>query len=324
MTAAELAFQHEAMLYRGLGGFLAGAMSFLREGIAAGESAMAAVGAAKIVALQKELGRDAEHVHFADMAEVGRNPARIIPAWQRFVDLNLRLGRPVRVIGEPIWAGRSAAELIECQAHETLLNVAFAESPNWSLLCSYDVGALPPEVVDEAWRSHPIIVTEGVRSASDRYIAPHPSPARLDDPLPPPPADADEYTFGPAPSVLRLVRMRVRLFARRTGLDAASADNMVMAASELATNSLRHGGGRGTMRMWATGGTMICEIADSGHITGPALLGRQMPSVRQDGGRGLWLANQLCDLVQIRSGATGTTIRLHMSSATAETPAPAV
>jgi hypothetical protein len=30
------------------------------------------------------------------------------------------------------------------------------------------------------------------------------------------------------------------------------------------------------------------------------------------GGRGLWLTNQLCDLVQIRSGDAGTVVRAHV------------
>jgi anti-sigma regulatory factor (Ser/Thr protein kinase) len=35
-----------------------------------------------------------------------------------------------------------------------------------------------------------------------------------------------------------------------------------------------------------------------------------MPPLSDEGGRGLWLANQLCDLVQIRSGENGTVVRL--------------
>ena len=35
----------------------------------------------------------------------------------------------------------------------------------------------------------------------------------------------------------------------------------------------------------------------------------------QPGGYGLWLANQLCDLVQIRSLPAGTAVRLHMRRA---------
>ena len=47
-------------------------------------------------------------VQVLDMADVGANPARIIPEWQVFLDAHA--GRRVRGIGEPVWAGRSAAE----------------------------------------------------------------------------------------------------------------------------------------------------------------------------------------------------------------------
>jgi anti-sigma regulatory factor (Ser/Thr protein kinase) len=306
-------FHHEALLYEGLDGFLAGTIPFVREGLDAEELILVVLDTRKIAALQGELGDEAIRVHFADMAEMGRNPARLIPAWQRFLDEHSMPGQPVRGLGEPIWAGRSPAEVIECQAHESLLNVAFADRPALSMLCPYDVSALPEDVVDEARHSHPVITAGGTSEPSDRYVQAHPSPARLDAPLPAAPADAAMVHFGPAPEMLRDVRFLVESFARGAGLDATGVDNAVMAASELATNSLRYGGGIGTMRLWSTPGVFVCEFSDAGHITGPALLGRQMPSVRQDSGRGLWLVNQLCDLVQIRSAPTGTTIRLHIA-----------
>lgn len=63
--------------------------------------------------------------------------------------------------------------------------------------------------------------------------------------------------------------------------------------------------------MWHTERGVVCQISDSGHITDP-LVGRTRPGPNVPGGRGLWVANLLCDLVQLRSDATGTVIRLHM------------
>jgi anti-sigma regulatory factor (Ser/Thr protein kinase) len=63
------------------------------------------------------------------------------------------------------------------------------------------------------------------------------------------------------------------------------------------------------LRLWQQGDAVVCEFTDRGHITDP-LAGRRTPSLTSEGGRGLWLANQLCDLVQIRSGGHGTTVRL--------------
>ena len=80
--------------------------------------------------------------------------------------------------------------------------------------------------------------------------------------------------------------------------------------TEVATNSIRHGSGGGTLRLWRQEDALVCEVTDPGHITDP-LVGRRTPSPATQGGRGLWLANQLCDLIQVRSTPAGTTIRLH-------------
>jgi anti-sigma regulatory factor (Ser/Thr protein kinase) len=85
----------------------------------------------------------------------------------------------------------------------------------------------------------------------------------------------------------------------------------VLAVHELATNSLRHGGGRGTLRVWREPGALICEVSDRGRIDQP-LVGRERPLGGQIGGRGLWLVNQVCDLVQIRCFPTGNAVRLHV------------
>jgi anti-sigma regulatory factor (Ser/Thr protein kinase) len=303
---------HGALFYAGRRQFLDGTVPFIREGLAAGEPAMVVVGATKIAALREALGDDANRVQFADMTEIGRNPARIIPRWREFVDEHLRTDRPVRGIGEPISAGRHAAELVECQAHETLLNLAFADSPPWSMLCPYDVEALPPAVVDEARRSHPFVTHNGTRQASRDYVDAHSSPPHLNQPLPPPSVSADVLAFGPGREALRAVRTLVQRHAHRAGMEAVAAEHLTLATNELATNSLCHGGGMGTIRIWREGDTLICEVRDGGHIHDQPLLGRQRPTVEQIGGRGLWLANQLCDLVQIRSSPAGTTVRLRM------------
>ena len=79
-------------------------------------------------------------------------------------------------------------------------------------------------------------------------------------------------------------------------------------------NALRHGGAPADLRVWREPGRVVCEVADAGQIDDP-LAGRQRPAPEAVNGRGLWLANQLCDLTQLRSGEGGTVLRLHMSVA---------
>jgi anti-sigma regulatory factor (Ser/Thr protein kinase) len=302
-------FRHEALLYSGEVDFLAGVLPFIRDGVAADEPVLVVVGAARIGLLRSALGATADRVAFADMAEVGANPARIIPAWRDFVAGNDVASRGARGIGEPIWAGRSPAELVECQRHETLLNLAFAGGPAWRLLCPYDVGGLAPEVLEEAERSHPVMTERGAARASVGYRGLEQAAAPFQAPLPDPPGRPPELAFGSGP--LDELRALVSRHAAAAGLDPARAADLVLAVDEVATNSVRHGGGSGTLRIWRDAAALVCEVRDAGRFEDP-LVGRERPPLDRDGGRGLWLVNRLCDLVQLRSFPTGAVVRLHV------------
>jgi anti-sigma regulatory factor (Ser/Thr protein kinase) len=302
-------FRHEALLYAGEVDFLTGTLPFIREGIATDQPVLVVVSAAKIGLLRSALGADADRVAFADMADVGANPARIIPAWRDFVVANDVDRRSARGIGEPIWAARTPAELVECQRHETLLNLAFAGVPAWWLLCPYDTTSLTPEVLEEAWRSHPVVSERGDATDSAPYRGLEQAAAPFAAPLPEPPTQPPEHGFGPG-SLVEL-RELVARHAAAAGLDPARAADLVLAVDELATNSLRHGGGRGTLRIWRDHGALVCEVRDPGRIEDP-LVGRARPAVDRDGGRGLWMVNQLCDLVQLRTFPSGAVVRVHV------------
>ncbi|HYG97414.1 MAG TPA: anti-sigma factor RsbA family regulatory protein [Solirubrobacterales bacterium] len=297
-------FQHEALIYGDSDEYLAGTVPFLRAALEAGEPTLVAVGEAQTELLEAELGSEASGVRFLNMREVGRNPASIIPLWREFVDENG--GRSVRGIGEPVWAERGPAELDECHRHEALLNVAFAPQPAWHLLCPYDAGSLEDEVLERVALSHRLVNHDGWVEESDRFEA---EPDCFAGELPPPAAAPETLSFGL--TELGEVRRRVAAVAAEVGLDPRGIADLVTATSELAANSVMHGGGAGTLRLWCEGENLLAEVEDRGRIEEP-LVGRLRPGISQEGGRGLWLANQLCDLVQIRSGAAGTTVRLHV------------
>jgi anti-sigma regulatory factor (Ser/Thr protein kinase) len=309
MPTATASFQHEALLYEGLDGFLAGTLPLIREGVERDEPMLVAVGAEKVGRLRDALGERAGAVRFADMAQLGRNPGRIIPAWEAFLDEHAGDGRPVRGIGEPIWAGRSGAELVECQLHESLLNVAFARAGNFRLVCPYDVAGLDAGVVHEACCSHPVVVDDGDVRPS-HYYRDEDLLAPFDVPLPTPPAAAELLGFDG--DGLRDVRTVVARHAA-AGHSRSRAEDLVLAVSEVAANSVRHGGGQGVLRIWREDGSLVCEVRDRGQIDDP-LVGRRQPGPEQLSGRGLWIAHQLCDLVQLRSGHRSTVVRLFMAA----------
>jgi anti-sigma regulatory factor (Ser/Thr protein kinase) len=304
----QMPFRHEALVYRTESEFLDGALSFIRDGLAAGEPMLVVLPGAKNDELRQQLGNDAHSVGFDNMETVGTNPARIIPAWHEFASQCSATGRAFRGIGEPIWAGRSPDELVECQRHEALLNVAFADTVGFRLLCPYDA-MLAPEVLEDAHRSHPLILEGPHERPSALYRGLDEVVAPFDAPLPEPSNVLVEITI--EAEALGQLRRTVARHAAEAGLSDSKVHELVFAANEVATNSLLHGGGHGTLRIWRQAPSVVCEVRDDGRITDP-LAGRVQPSQGAHGGRGLWLSTQLCDLVQIRALATGGIVRLHM------------
>jgi anti-sigma regulatory factor (Ser/Thr protein kinase) len=271
---------------------------------------MVATSAPKIGRLRSELNGESESVRFVDMADLGRNPARIIPAWRQFAEAGE--GQPLRGIGEPIWAGRSDAELTECHHHESLLNLAFAEGPELTLLCPYDADALPAEVVECARRTHPIVDEDG-SAASEDYQAPDRAPSPFSGPLSPAPRSAATLSFDLRQ--LEAVRSFVTAWAEEQGLDRGHSQDLMLAMHELTANSVRHGGGRGVVRVWRDGDSVVGEVSDRGQMRTSPLAGRAMPDQDSQGGRGLWIVNQVCDLVQIRSLPGGNVVRVQLRAA---------
>jgi anti-sigma regulatory factor (Ser/Thr protein kinase) len=177
-------------------------------------------------------------------------------------------------------------------------------------LCAYHAG-LTADMTSCAEATHPVIGRHGRWQRSPRYR--HDSgtliPQECDQPLPPPPASARTLRYH---EDLTSVRGLLTAAAQAAGLPPHRASDLIVAVSELAANTLAHTSGPGTLTLWGTGTEIICQVDDTGHITDP-LAGRLRPDpAAGGGGRGLWVVHQLCDLVQIRTGPAGTTIRVHM------------
>jgi anti-sigma regulatory factor (Ser/Thr protein kinase) len=313
LTVQQTGFRHEALLYTDENDFVRKVGAFITDSVESEEPILVAVSERKIGRLRDELGRMSDAVSFADVEDIGANPARYLPAWRDYVDQqSARSSARFRGIGEPIWSGRSADELVECQRHEGLLNVAFDGAPAWWLVCPYDTSSLDASVIDEVYRTHPGVIngdeTEESATYRDVFTTSRPFGAAL----PEPDFTDDEFTI--AIENLDTARRRVAEHMTTFGMDDLRTRDFILAVSEVATNSLRYGGGRGDARVWTNGETFVFEIRDHGVID-RALAGRIRPTPGQPSGYGLWLANQVCDLVQIRTFGSGSVVRLHMSRA---------
>jgi anti-sigma regulatory factor (Ser/Thr protein kinase) len=305
-------FRHEALFYAGDDQFVEACVSFIRAGLEAGEPTLVVALADKLEKLRAALGSDADApgLRLADMAVVGQNPARIIPAWQEFVTENAEPGVRLRGIGEPIFPARDPHELVECERHEALLNLAFAGADRFWLMCPYDTEALPAEVIAQARRNHPFLAHGEHRELSADYLGDEAIAEPFAAELPDPPSEAAVLRFDE--DELKDVRRFVTNNTDAAGVARERARELVFAVNEIATNSIEHGGGSGVLRMWRHGDKVVAEVRDAGRLEDP-LADRRLPSLGDRRGRGLWLANKLCDLVQVRSFPGELVVRLYFS-----------
>ncbi|GAA3432838.1 sensor histidine kinase [Kutzneria kofuensis] len=299
-----MVFRHEAFSYDSEDGFVTRVTDVVRAGFAEDAAVLIAVPAKRLEPVRDALGPDGRGVDFVDMLEVGRNPARMFPMWREFLDRNE--GRPCRGVAEAVHEDRRAPALAECHQHETLLNQQFAAT-DWLLLCPY-AATHPEPVLARARANHPWWADEPNPGFDDRDDG-----STLAQELPEP--------FG-ATTFLRFdldsvtgVREHAAGKARRFGLDNDAVERFTLAVHEVMVNSVDHGGGGGMLRLWAEDGDLVCEVRDEGVITDP-LVGRRRPTLAQPRGRGMWMVNQLCDLVQVRSSPSiGTVVRLRITGA---------
>jgi hypothetical protein len=303
---SDQSYRHEAFLWHDRTDYTDGLGPFIAEGLVAGEPVMVATVGEHLEWLREALGPDADRVQFFDMAELGRNPAKIIPAWQKFIGTEAANSRPARGVGEPIWAGRGTEELIECQLHEALLNVAVDPMTPFWLVCPYDAEKLEQPVIDEAYRSHPVVIEADAYKGSTQYAGRAHLEVMLGSELPQLVGEPTTIPFS-AKNLSRLP-MFLKLEGHVSGLALKQATDLAAATHGLATGTLQRGGSGGIIRMWRQPRAVIYEVIDDTYVDDP-LAGRRAPLV--DSADALWTANQLCDLVQLRSTPAGTVVRLH-------------
>jgi|SRR5581483_2306174 len=130
----------------------------------------------------------------------------------------------------------------------------------------------------------------------------------LPEGLPRPRGDVWEIPF--SGEDLYELRQLVAAWASKEALGTEPTEELVLAVHEIATNSIRHGGGVGMLRLWRTGDELICEVQDAGYIRDRSVARRQ-PSRVASASRGLWITEQICDLVEISTSPQGSQVRMH-------------
>jgi transcriptional regulator with XRE-family HTH domain len=161
--------QHHALIYGGTDDFAQSAGAFLLEGIELGETALVVSSRDNSHALRKYLGVDARRVRFAPSDDWYTSPREAVQRYRDYASEALAAGAPwLRVVGEPVWEGRSSTQIAAWARYELLLNVVFAGIP-LSLACPYDQDTLRPAILRHACATHKHTLTHGEMVANATY-----------------------------------------------------------------------------------------------------------------------------------------------------------
>ncbi|GAA1839403.1 sensor histidine kinase [Pseudonocardia ailaonensis] len=302
MTGRPGGMVHEGVPFadpRGLAAELAGPVS---AALAAGEPVIAVLDEDNRAALTAAIGSATDAVEFLDPVAVHRLPAFTVAT--RWARLSRRAARPEQrttvVAQHMALPGIDAAHWIRLDA---ALNVALEGLPI-TMLCPCRADA----DLDLVRATHPVLRVDG-RSEPSGDLR---DPAQLVAQYPPPPppdlgVPLVDRTFDTA--ALPALRHLVAETSTAAGLDPEHVADLVLAVNEIATNSVEHGPGLGRLRMWSTADGFVAEVYDVGRM-GVPFPGMVAPSPSGERGRGLWLASELADVLQVWSDDTGTIVRL--------------
>lgn len=306
-------FTHQLLPYDSAETFLAGTVPFVRAGLEAGDTVLAVTGVANHELLRGELGEDGGDVEFIEAHDWYRHPARTLAGCLAQADTLARDGRRLRLLGEPVWKGRTPLQVTEWQRTEAIANVALAGS-GAAILCPYNGRALPAGIVAGARRTHPETIRGTSPLPNPGYMDPWAFSSLFDErPLPPPPAYAEELPIE-LPDLYWL-RMYITDYAQDSAMPGQELQRLLVAVTEVVTNALRHGAPPIMLRLWTEPGELICEVSDGGRWR-PATGYSHLPPDPSGPGRfGLWAVRLLCSVVQIRTGGPGTTVRLRLPAA---------
>src|SRR6266540_3629636 len=271
---------HQALFYDSPEQLMATLAPFIMKALRRRHAILAVTTSDNIRAIESGLGGDAEEVEFVESSDWYHTPGQTLAAYHRYVQDQRGGHDRVWLIGELAWQDRDTAETDEWIRYDSAYNLAFAGLPA-SIICLFDQTRLPPAIIADARRTHPLVTTPYGSSPTSEYADPPP------------------------------VRAFVARHVAWWGLSPERIDDLVIAVNEVTTNAIKHGAGHGVVRVWREGSRLLCEVSDPGHVE-DQLIGFVPGDPEADHGHGLWLTRQLTDTMDVRNSRDGTTVRLHI------------
>jgi anti-sigma regulatory factor (Ser/Thr protein kinase) len=302
MTTDLKDLRHNAFVYASQDEYVARSVTFLREGLEAGEGAIVAHARLGLAAMREALGSDATAVRFIDVSSTYTRPARTLAAYHKVLADELERTPSLRAVAD-VQVGRDPREWDLWMSYEAVLNRSFGHLPVW-VLCTYNGDRLTDPVLEGVWRTHPEVVADDAWSTSEHYEDPD-HLLRQITPEPRPISDLRSIGFGQDAEEFRERLARALVDEQ---VSEAKVLDMLLAATEVAKNAIEYGGGVEGVRVGRAEGRFVCEIADRGPGFDDPAAGYLAP--RPGAGTGLWVARQLTWQIEFFCSPAGFTARL--------------
>lgn len=304
---AEL-LDHPALLYGSLEGFIRVVAPYIAAGLDNDEAVFVTARGDYLGPLRDAIGSQADRAIWTDTLDWHPHPARRLRAFHDFVIERLQDGATnVCLAGEPLWPTGAPEMVQEWQRYESVLNRVLAPYPV-TLMCLYDAATLEPELLHAALMTHRLVHRDAARYVSEHFEDPEDLLPRWTPPAESPPAWAPGVELADAAAGRRLLEVE----ALEAGIDEERSMELCLAANEILTNAFVHARGA-TLHAWTEGDRFICQVDDEGDGIEDSLAGYRPPAEDREGGRGIWIARQLVDLLQISRSPSGASVRLHMN-----------
>lgn len=298
---------HNAMIYGTDDEFVTGVSGFVHAGLETGERVMVVAPAEKLHRLEATLGAALAHVDMRDAEAVYRPQTRVMQVTLDY--LGEQPTRPTRLVAEQALAARRDLEVAAYLRQEAAANASYARFPV-TVLCPYDAAGLPARVLDACRKTHPGLLESGQLTANGDYLDPRAYLTQEFD-VPVPPSRAATFTCESVDDLV-VARRLVQGEAAKAQLGWDTAGDLVLAVNEVLTNALTHGRPPARLYVYREGPALACHVHDLGPGFIDPLAGYLPPPREPTSGRGLWLARQLCDSVEIGRDAAGSHVRLLM------------
>lgn len=302
---------HYACIYDTRTALLENAIPFIESGLSAGEPVLVVTSAATREAIASALPPHTSGITFEDAPSwydaPGRAMTRYVTFWR---ELEAQGATSLRIVGEPLAAPIHSDRLERWEFFENAVNRAVRDYP-FTMMCTYDA-SLEHVAPCCAQVSHPYLAHDGFFIENAAYVPPSVyAQSRIDRPLHVPAQGVAFMQF--SQETTGDARHFIQLASADFGLDAFDAFDFVVAAGEAIANAVEHGGGSGSIRLFASDRELVCDVQSDGLDTLDPLHGYEPPAPTGERGRGIWMMRQLCDWVELRPHADGNTIRLHKS-----------